>query len=329
MNGINTNPYGWKRIGWAMDNKAQENPKLKYPTSVIATLIYMRALYRRVKKIGKSLIIQIDGEHQTGKSRIGGYFFAWILDPTFGENRKIRICTSDTGILEAVKNINDKQIKGAAIVIDEGGVAVGRQDFADRLAKAINKTIQIIGYLHPIIIIISPIKQQILKSIERMSNVYFHFERGSTSFTRLFPYNLRYNSISEKTLTPKPTISIFGCKYVLNEIKVSPLPAWMDEEYKEIEMKNKPPMFDKLREQAMETKVREAKKDPMELVNVVVEDYRQTGKNCVYLSKSSMKEEAKHISFEPNRIRPRLGVSDRDAHTIAIEAEAIVNKKVL
>ena len=324
---MNVNPYGWQRTGWAMDNMAQANPKLKYSTSVVATLIWLRELYRRVRKVGKSLIIQIDGEHQTGKSRIGGYFLAWLLDPTFEENRRVRTCTSDTEILEAVKNINEQGIKGAAMVVDEGGVAVGRQDFADKIAKAINKTIQIIGLLHPIIIIISPIKQQIMKSIERMSNKYIHFERATVGYTKIFPYNIRYNSITEKTLTPKPTISIFGCKYVLNEIKISPLPDWMDRQYAEIENEKKPPLFDKLREQALESRIREKKKDPLELVNLVVENYNEKKMNCDFLAKSAMKESSKRVIFAPNRIKPRLGVSYRDAESIAIEAEAIINKK--
>ena len=323
---METNPYGWKRIGWAVDSAQKDMPKFKYSTSVLATIIWFRSLYRRVKRVGKSLIIQIDGEHQTGKSRFGGFFLAWLLDPTFEGNRKTRVCTTDVEILGAVKEIQSSGIKGAAIVIDEGGAAVGRQDYSSKISIAINKTVQIIGSLHPIIIVISPIKQQILTSLERMSHKYLHFERTGEGFSFLYPYNVRYNSLTKKLMTPKPIVNIFGNKYYLNRIKVFPIPKWMDDMYAEIEAEKKPPMFEKFREQAMESRVKEKRKDPLELVELVLEDWKEKGQKCIYLAKASMKEGSTYISFDPNRIKTRLGVSYRDADTIAIEARVKIRE---
>lgn len=322
MNDKILNPYGWRRIGWAYDVKEKAAMSDKHQR-LIAALLFYRAMYRRVKTIGKTLIIQIDGEHQTGKSSSGGFLLCWLLDETFKRDYSWRVCTSAREILEAVKKIKEWGIIGAALMIDEGGAAAGRQDYHERIQKALNKTVQIIGNLHVIIVIISPIKQQVSSSLEKMSHKYMHFRRGSVEYTYLYPYGLHYNSISQTTYTPKPTVIIGGSRFVLKRIKIWKLPKWLDDKYREIENKAKPILLEKLHAEGIEEEIEEMKRsrNPQDLIPLVLRDYE------MFLTKTHRRTKirGRYLKLDANMIAKGLHITFRDAEYILPDCEEALN----
>jgi hypothetical protein len=318
------NPLGWRRIGWSFDEKS-DNPQIKYNPHFIAALLYYRGMYKRVNHVGKSLIIQIDGEQQTGKSSSGGYLLCRTLDPTFEENRKTRVCVSAKQILEAVREIRAMKIKGAAIMIDEGGAAAGRMDYHDRIQRALDKTVQIIGNLKPIIVIISPVKQQVATSLERMSHKYMHFRRGSTGHTYLYPYGQHFNSISKQTYTPKPIITIAGNRYILKRIKIHSIPKELDDRYREIEESLKPELLEKLEAEGMAEEIAKIRESgtPEDLIPRVLEKWDKL------LTKKDRRSPIKgrYLKFDAGMISRALHISLRDAEYILPDCEALLNTK--
>lgn len=316
------NPYDWEFTGWAYRNADPILPNLRYSENTIAAILYLRGLHRRVNVIGKSLIIQIDGEHQTGKSSSGGYLLCYLLDPTFSANRRDRICTTAREILQAVQKIKESEIKGAAIMIDEGGAAAGRQDYHEKIQKAIDKTIQIIGNLRIIIVVISPVKQQISSSLERMAHKYIHFARYGKEYTNAYPYNIHYNSIAKQIITPKPVVVIFGNRYILKRIKISRLPKWLDDQYREIENEKKPLLLRKLAEDGLKEEIEEKKQDPLELVPIVVEKYKR------FLTKIQRRRGNYGIAvkLDPRLISRGMGITFADAEYILADCEELLNK---
>lgn len=309
----------WKRTAYAFDYKGPQIPKLGLTTNQLIFIAWLKQLHRRVWQTGKTLIAHADGEHRSWKS-IKIAELGVLLDSTFLPNFNNRVVHTPKDFLDEVQRINDNKIYGAFIQVDEAGASINKQDYYEEFAKAINESIQILGYLHVIIVFVSPIRGFILSSLQKMTNLYLHFERNSNEYCYVIPYNLKYNSIKKAEFPKHPKIRLFGMKYKLMKLKWGTAPAFIVQKYQELELLRKPPLLAKMREKGLESEIREKKRDIEQLIELVVQNPND------YASKSSTSENPIMDRF---RIKGKLQISTGDATYIKSEAEDRLLKKVI
>lgn len=309
----------WKRSAYAFDFKGKQIPKLGIKTEILAAIAWYKQLYRRVKQLGKTLIIQVDGEHRSWKS-IKTCEMGVILDPSFEkyhrnsnpENLNPRIVHSKRELMDMIEDIVKNNHYGAFIMVDEAGATVNKREYYDDIAQAINQSIQVLGKWHIIIAFVAPIKGEVLSSLQRMTNLYIHVERNSNEYTSFNVYNMKYNSIKKQDYPKKPIVRLFGSRFKLKKLKLCSAPDWIVQKYQEIEDTKKPIMLKKMREKSLESEIKEIKKDPYELIEKVVKNWEE------YKAPSSTHEK---IILDRFRLKGKLEISQGDAAFIKAEAE--------
>lgn len=311
-----SDPALWKTRCYAYDEElepASELPDLGYSKPELVALLWMRALRNVVVKKGLSLFITVDGRHRSGKSRFIAALGSLFSDDFRGSLGKYIVADADA-MLRLVEEIDTKKIIDPFIVVDEAGSALNSADWYERIQKAIIKTMTIIGYLHPTIVFLAPIKDLVLSGIRKMSHVHMKVARSTNTYACVIPYEVNYNSFKGKAYFSKFKLHLFGQPIKLNSLRVSLPPKDLDEAYSQIELARKPVMLRDIRNDAVKAEIKQKREiiDYEEISDMIV-------KNPVLFSAESSKPD--NPKFDANLIRAKFRSTVRDAQTIQRLAE--------
>lgn len=319
-----SDPALWKS-GFQAHN-AQLEPatdlkKLGFSRGELTGLLWLRGMRNSVVDLGLSLFITVDGRHRSGKSR----FFATmgvLFSNAFEKNMDKYIISDADGLLNIVEHIDANKIENPIIIVDEAGSALNSADWYERIQKAIIKTLTIVGYLHPTIIFIAPIKDLVLSGIRKMSHIHIKITRNSNKYTTIIPYEVHYNSLKGKPYYKKIKVTLFGQPIKVNCVRATLPPKSIDDAYSAIEAKRKPVMLKDIRSDAMKAEIKQKREviDFDEISDFVV-------KNFEFFKADRSKPDLRRV--DTNMIRAKFRIPTRDADTIKRFAEKKLNGGVL
>ena len=241
---------------------ASAEPYAELPLSRDTLLFYviMNDFYKRLHSLKMSLFITMDGVHRSGKS-VFAYFMAKLLDPTFEENPKARYVKNPEQMLRLIREIKERKIKGAVILVDEAGASLNSAEWYDEMMRALVKTFTVIGYLNPCILFIAPVKDMFISSARKMSHYHMRFDRTSSMSSRADIYKVIYSSLRQKYFHKHPIIHMFHMKTKLCGIRIGKPPKWLLDEYAALEQENKPVLLDEIENDALAAKGRREAKE--------------------------------------------------------------------
>lgn len=311
-----SDPALWRTRCYAYDKEMEPESEIEdlgYTRQELVALLWMRALRNVVAKQGLSLFITVDGRHRSGKSRFIAALGSLFSDDFHNNLNKYIVADADA-MLRLVEEIDTKKIIDPFIVVDEAGSALNSADWYERIQKAIIKTMTIIGYLHPTIVFLAPIKDLVLSGIRKMSHVHMKVTRTTNNYACVIPYEVTYNSFKGKAYFAKYKLHLFGMPIKLNSLRVSLPPKKLDDAYSEIELARKPVMLRDIRNDALkaEIKIKREIIDYEEISDFVV-------KNPEIFKAESSKPD--NLKFDANLIRAKFRSTVRDAQTIQRLAE--------
>lgn len=319
----------YEKEAYAFDMGGDPLKKLAYPTPTLLGLAIQKKWYRRVKGLRKTLIMHVSGEHQSWKS-IFASRLAFTLDPTFTkpcptiddatDNFRKRVIHSPESFLDAIQDIQQNNIFGAALVIDEAGASMNKQAYYEKIIQAVNKTIQILGKYRVIIIFVSPVRDFIVASLRKMTHVYIHADRYSNEFTHLTVYNIKFNPYKEVPYKEKIRIRLFGSKIIVPNIKLYKSPTWLIDKYHIIEDERKPALLEQIREDGMAGEIQKKERvDTGKIIADVVERWDEfKGKKMLFGT----------ISLHTGTISEKFNLSQFKASYIKRAAEVILEQKL-
>lgn len=124
----------------------------------------------------------------SGKS-LSATSLAYILDETFEQNLEKRIVYSSRDTLAAFKEIREKRIKGAAVIIDEAGSGdLSNTRWYEEASKIISSELQAVGYLNPFIGFVTQNFSFINTTARKLSQGVFEVSRTNNLYTTIKPY---------------------------------------------------------------------------------------------------------------------------------------------
>ena len=260
------------------------------PQENMLMLGYLRNKYARVWRTGKTWLACFEGGHREGKSW-AAQLIAAILDKTFLADRPNRIVHGHQAFMEKVREIDAKKIYGAVIICDEAG-AVGNFSSAEwqkEWMAAINSVMQILGYLHLIILFIAPDKAFIDSKTRRMFHDLHKVSRPNNDYSVVKPYHLRWNQMKKKYDEVSPSIKIGNARMKLRSFRIRHYPKELGEAYQLLEEVRKPQMLDALDKKATASQAQHARRtfDYDALAVVVYEDVKKNGAGSLYQTKRS------------------------------------------
>jgi hypothetical protein len=306
-----TDPALWKMRCYAYDQNLEPKDNLRelgFTRQELTAIVWLRGMRATVVSTGLSLFITIDGRHRSGKSRFA-VTMAALFSKEFEKDMAKFIVTDADSLLNLVEEIESKKIFNPIIIVDEAGSALNSADWYERIQKAIIKTLTIVGFLHPTIIFIAPIKDLVLSGIRKMSHVYMKMTRSTNAYTVIIPYEVVYNSLKGKTYFKKFKITLFGMPIKINAVRVTLPPKWIDEEYGAIEAARKPIMLKDIRADAMKAEIKQ-KRDVVDFDEISV----FVAKNYKYFE--SERSKPGHLILDHLLIRAKFRIPIRDAQTI-------------
>ena len=207
----------------------------------IIGLSYLASIKRKVMKVGLTQMMSFDGRHRSGKS-VAASTIGWLFDPTFRKYYEHRLIQEPTEFMDALENIAKQKIYGGYIQVDEAGVSMGSSDWYESWMKALTKTMQVFGYLHPMVSFTSPIKDFVDSRVRKMFHCYFSVARTSSDYSMITPYESVYNTVKGKYYYRKPVVRFYGQKVKLNRLILSTPPEFILDRYQEYEKGVKPKM---------------------------------------------------------------------------------------
>lgn len=192
------------------------------------------------------MLAHFDGRPRSGKS-VQAVIIASLLDKTFLKNFDKRIVHSSADFLNQVEEIKKSGIKGCVIIVDEAGESMASTSWYEDMSRAISSTTQVFGYLQIIVFFVSPVRDFILNSMRKMTNVYCNVTRKSKLESSLRFYHISYNTIAQKTYYQVPKISVFDEQKTLWRIRFRNIPADILEQYQALEQDRKPGILDRVK----------------------------------------------------------------------------------
>ena len=182
----------WEREG-LMFNKNDFDlfPNLVINSQELNALAFLKRRREQVHITGLTLLAHFDGRHRSGKS-VSAALIAAIWDKTFLKNFERRVVHNAEDFLEEMRRIEKEGIMGAVILVDEAGQSMGASDWYQQFADAIQKSIQVFGYLHIIILFVSPVKDFLLSGLRKMTNMYIRVKRFNNQEANLIIYDIDY-----------------------------------------------------------------------------------------------------------------------------------------
>jgi len=158
------------------------------PTPERLAQAFFNRIWRKLHVENFSFLIVFYGRHRTGKS-LGAVSFCHILDETFEKNLETRVVYSSRALINAFKDIRQKKIKGAGIVVDEAGTGdLSSQRWYEDMAKLVSANLQAVGYLNPIVCFVTPNFSFINNVARKLSQGVFEVTRSHTRYASIKPF---------------------------------------------------------------------------------------------------------------------------------------------
>lgn len=289
-----------------------ERPREIMNQDSLLALAFIRSIHQDVHHVGKSFLASWDGRHRSGKS-MSSIVFSWLLDKTFKQDFEKRIIHNPNDFTEYIYQIDKRftfnHTRGCAVVVDEAGNTMASHEWQSQWSININKVLQSMGYLRPIINFVAPVKDNVNSGVRKLVNFHFTVSRNNNEFSTIKPYQMQYNSLMGKTFPRFPRIHFFGERLILQKIRMRGIPSEIMERYQKLEIDRKQKMMaDNLSGLREQEDVKEENMDREKLVNRVVDNYG------FYQLKRGDKLDADLIKFD-------LGISPRFAKYIQRLAE--------
>lgn len=313
-----TKPAPWAPPIWkASDFLACEEVNL-YPltTPEMLALAYIKHKRDYVMRGGFSLLNNFAGRHRAGKS-IFSACMGSLWDSDFLMNMEARIVQDHKEFLDLIERFDSHHIRGGVIMVDEAGVSMGSSDWFENWMKALTKTVQTFGYLHPVVNFVAPVRDFIDSRLRRMSHTYIEMSRYNNEYSVATPYDMKYSTIRNKYYYAKPIIKMDGRRIRLRRILFSMPPASFMERYANIEQARKPEMMASLRSDLAKSEIKK-QKDEVDLEKVVA----MVAKNYTLYESKRSKPDA--IILDENKIEFGHKVPQRLAKYIKGQAEGLL-----
>jgi hypothetical protein len=264
-----------------------------------------------------SLFVTVEGRHRSGKS-VATAAIGALFSTQFERHMDKFVVKDAQGMLDVVAMIEKKKIKFPFIMVDEAGASMNSAEWFDKIQKAIVKTMTIIGYLHPTIFFISPIKDFILKGIRKMSHMHIRVSRANDKYAVLKIFKMSYNSFNGKTFPKYYRIRLFGMPIKVKGIKISLPPPHVYDQYKEVELGRKPEMLEDIRTDVRRGQVKEMRE---------VLDYDEVAKWIIkpdnVVKYTTRNSKPTKLCLDHNLIRAQLRCKIDEAKTIKVMAEKL------
>jgi len=184
--------------------------------------LFIRNIYKTVTTKNLSYLALVVGKHRMGKSFFA-VTLASILDPTFEEELEKRVVYDAKSFMDACKEIEKRKIKGAAIVWDEAGVGLSSRDWFAESNKAINYSLQVLGYLNPFIFFVTQDLTFLDAQPKKLLNNFFEMNRPSNEFSVAKPFDVHYDKKTGQMFFYYPRIYFEGALYTIKQIYVPKL----------------------------------------------------------------------------------------------------------
>jgi len=164
---------------------------------------YFWRIHDMVHEKNFNFMAMVTGKHRTGKS-LSAVNMADLLDPTFAPNLEQRVVYTPSQFIETLNKIRDQNIIGGAVVWDESGVGLGSRDFQTLVSRSINHSIQVMGYLRPIIYFVTLDMSFLDAQPRRLLHAVYQVSRTSNKYSNIKPFFVDYNTWYGKTFRHYP-----------------------------------------------------------------------------------------------------------------------------
>jgi hypothetical protein len=318
-------PYNLGAFG--LDSSIQELQLCGYTEARLAAISFFKGLYREVVINDKSFLGGFEGPHRVGKSTDASWF-GFLLDRTFWEYYQERLVIEPIDIMKAITNIEKHKIHGAVIQIEEAGIGMASADRYETAQKVLEKTIQAIGWLNPILIFIAPMSTFINAKARKMFHMTFDIRRYDRISNRVYPRELYMIKTKSGVVFGRkcPVLNYMGERKQLTDILVSKPPPFIIERYEELAGQRKPELLKKLSSD-LQAAQRQSMKETRD-INTVISGVVEMTKKNTFLSRLE-----RDIDFEaddslPDRIKLNkvairfgMGIASEEASHVQHEAE--------
>jgi hypothetical protein len=227
----------------------------------IIALAYLSSLRRQIRSVGLTYLASFDGRHRSGKS-VAATTFGYLLDPTFWKYYENRLIQEPRDFIDVLETIAKEKIDGAVIQVDEAGISMSSTDWYERWLKALTKTMQMFGYLHPIVFFVAPIKDFVDARVRRMFHAHYAVSRYSNDFTTILPYEAYYSTIRQKYYYKKPIVRFAGNKVKLDRFILGKPPDKLLTRYQNYEESVKPNMLASFANDVRQSEIKAIKEVP-------------------------------------------------------------------
>ncbi len=120
----------------------------------LLTLAYFKHLRDHVIKKGFSFMASFDGRHRSAKSTTAATL-GCLWDDSFERQFESRIVQDHIEFMDAIERIAKQNIQGGVIMVDEAGISMASTDWYENFMKTITKTMQMFGYLYPVVLFVA------------------------------------------------------------------------------------------------------------------------------------------------------------------------------
>lgn len=311
-----------KKVDWCSDYLNEVDSEWNYGnfnSQEILALAYLSSLRRQVTDVGLTYLAAFDGRHRSGKS-IAATTFGYLWDPTFWPQYESRMVQEPKEFMDALERIDQNKINGAVIQVDEAGVSMANSEWYERWMKTLTKTVQMFGYLHPVVFFVAPIKDFVDSRLRRMFHAYYAVSRYSSENSVIKPYNVSYSTIRNKWYYRKPIVRFGDQRIKLEKIVLGKPPKEIIDRYENYEQGVKSRMLSDFISdmRCEETKQVKQKKDLMSVVAHVCKNY------YLFQAKSSKPDK---ILLDIPLIKYGLDLSTEESRYVKLQAEKQLTEK--
>jgi len=312
----------WEADAW-LSYHFDQSAELKIAHEELLAIAYLKHLRDHVVKNKFSFMASFDGRHRSAKS-VTACTIGCLWDSTFEQQFEHRIVQDHLEFMDAIDSLDRNGIKGGVIMVDEAGISMASTDWYEQFMKTITKTMQMFGYLLPVVLFVAPTKDFVDSRIRKMFHAYYKMERYNNDYTTITPYNVKYNTIFNKWFYKKPVLRLNGQEIILKRIKFGLPPPFITERYQALEITRKAKMKDGFMRDIRQAQVADQKKevDIDKMVNFVIERYG------LYESKSSSPDDIRLDEIKLEFGLKSAGVTSRSAKYIKMESERIIKERM-
>jgi len=208
------------------------------PTPERIAQAYFNRIWRKLHVENFSFLIVFYGLHRVGKS-LAAISYSYILDPTFEKNLENRVVYTSKALIAAFKDIRDKRIKGAAVIVDEAGTGdLSSQRWYEDMAKIVSANLQSVGYLNPFIGFVTQNFSFINSTARKLSSGVFEVDRKNNRYSTIKPFWIQNNPWMTGNYRKYPIFcenrnGIPSNVYKINRVKLSMPPLEIRKLYEE------------------------------------------------------------------------------------------------